>query len=468
MRSPEDVPSTGLHLGLTLSVLVGVPALVFVAVGPVMSVAGPPSVLLWAVSAFVGLLMAIPFAVLVRAHPGVHGGVATASAAVLRRRSPALALLGQWSYWLGWSPALAISAALISEILIATVLPLNSAIWAWLLATGILALSAFVNHTGLRRCARLQLILALACVLPAAALLGVPFLDGSANAGRLVPFAVPGELGSWQTLAALGGGLFLAGWSTYGSEVALSCAPEYRRGASDAIRSLGFTAAVVLLVYTLVPGTLIVALGGDALNDPVGYLLSAEQKSWVYAAAALVLPLSLLLTLNTISASSSRVLSQMARNGDAWKRLGRLNAAGAPRNAMVFDVAVNSGLLAIGLALHQGRLSAVPVALLTAAGLAYFVSLIIALAATVVLLGRQVGAPTRWISYLAGGLAVLNALLIPAVVVVWGPRDLGVGALGLAVCFCLVYRRTRRARPRDQRLELATMGGTAIPEIRES
>src|SRR5690349_11869167 len=101
---------------MALAIVAGVPALVFVSVGPVALVVGPGSIALWAISAGVGMLMAVVFASLVSGQEHIAGGIAGAGAAVFRSSSRSLSVLTQWSYWLGWSPALGISAALIVEL----------------------------------------------------------------------------------------------------------------------------------------------------------------------------------------------------------------------------------------------------------------------------------------------------------------------------------------------------------------
>ena len=60
-------------------------------------------------------------------------------------------------------------------------------------------------------------------------------------------------MASGHGVIAVAGGLFIAGWSAYGSELALSYGTEYRRGTKDAVKTLITMAAVSVVVYSMVP-----------------------------------------------------------------------------------------------------------------------------------------------------------------------------------------------------------------------
>ena len=165
-----------------------------------------------------------------------------------------------------------------------------------------------------------------------------------------------------------------------------------------------------------------------------------------------LLLVSFALTLNLISASDARVLYQMGRSGDAWAFLGRLNARGAPANALLFDAGANAAYLALGLAVTGGKLSAVPATLLTAACIGYYVSIILALVAAWTARREQRGAtpayraPRGFIA-LGLGLSVFNAVLVLAAASVWGWRNVGLGILLLVAVAVFGARRTGRSAP---------------------
>src|SRR5687768_9381988 len=78
---------------LGLAVASGVPVLIVLSLGPVAALAGPPSVVVWAVAALIGMAMAVPFAELVCLFPDQTGGIAVMSAHVLRSHSRLLAVV---------------------------------------------------------------------------------------------------------------------------------------------------------------------------------------------------------------------------------------------------------------------------------------------------------------------------------------------------------------------------------------
>ena len=442
---PREV---GWPLGVALAS--GAPALVLVAAAPIALLVGPPSVVVWAASAVVGMLMAIVFAELAAVFPGQGGGVATLAAAAFKPRRPFLALVGQWSYWVGWSPAMAISAGLIGEYVHDSVAPQSTGWVAWLIATALLVLSAFLNHFGIRACARVQVLLVTAALAAVALLTVLPLLGRGPVSARLVPFAPPDGWASWGAPGAILGGLFLAGWSAYAAEIALTYGPEHRDGVRGAVRSLLVTGMVMVGVCTVLPLALYATVGASA-PDPEGTLALLRAGadpvgSAVLPAVALV---ALLLGLNTIAIGDSRLLCQMARNGDAWAFLGRLNDHGVPANALLFDVVANAGLLALALVITGGSVATIPVTLLTAANVGYLTSLSLALVATWLARRERPEAPRAFRAprgFVTGGLALagFNALLILGAGAAWGWRNVALGVVllaGVLAVFCAPWRR---------------------------
>ncbi len=439
---------------LGMAVASGVPILVLLSLGPVAALAGPPSVLVWALAALIGLAMALPFAELVGLFPGQTGGIAVVTAHAFRSRSPFLAVIVQWSYWLGWTLGLAINAILAGDYLRRRLLPGSSSWVAWLVAVAVLSLSVVVNHRGIRPGARLQATLFACTAVVAVFLLVVPLLNGDMQLARLVPFRPPGGWTSPNTLVALAGAFFIAGWSAYGAEITLSYSTEYRRGSRDAVRALLMVAAVMVAVYSLVPLLALAAVEPDSVvGGPVLFFESLTAASgW---ARSVLVPVALVgaffLTLNTIAIGSSRTLSQMARNGEAWPVLGRLNRHGAPGNALLFDLVFNATVLGVSFLLNENR-AEVPIALLASANVGYFACLILALVATWMMrrtapdLERPFRAPRG-----AVGLGLLiagfNTVLLAGAGAAWGWRNI---ALGVAVLMLNVVLLTPHSGRQDE------------------
>src|ERR1019366_5647595 len=136
-------------------------------------------------------------------------------------------------------------------------------------------------------------------------------------------------------LIAVTGGLFLAGWSAYGSELALSYGTEYRRGVRDAVKTLVIMAVTSVIAYSLLPVILVGVVGVPRIQaDPAVALAPlAQQVAGGMADLVVgVLVLALLLGVNMVMIASSRTLYQLARDGNAWRFLGKVNRHGVPGN----------------------------------------------------------------------------------------------------------------------------------------
>ena len=438
----------GVSWQLGMAVASGVPVLILLSLGPVAVLAGPPSVVVWALAALIGLAMALPFAELVGLFPAQAGGIAVVTAHALRPRSRFLGVIVQWSYWLGWTLGLAINAILAGDYLRQRFLPGSSSWAAWLIAVSVLGLSVAVNHRGIKPGAWVQSALITSTAVVLLFLLVVPLLSGDMDLARLVPFRPPGGWGSVDALVAIAGASFIAGWSAYGAEIALTYSGEYRRGVLDAVRALLVVAAVIVVVFSLVPVLVLATVEpGTVAGGPVQLFESLPgASSW---AGAVLVPVALVgaffLALNTIAIGSSRTLWQMARNGEAWPVLGRLNRHGAPGNALLFDLVFNATVLAASFLINENR-AEVPIALLASANVGYFVCLILALVAAWMMrrtapgLARPFRAPRGAVG-LGLFLAVFNTALLAGAGAAWGWHNI---ALGVAVLIANVVLLTPR------------------------
>jgi amino acid transporter len=435
------------------AIAAGVPVLVLVSMGPVAALTGTVSIAVWGLSAMIGFLMALAFAELASSYPGVNGGVATLSAEVLRPHTRLGSRVGQWSYWFGWSPALAVNALLIGgygQRLLAPGTPPWTSV---LLATAVLVASVAVNHLGMTVGGRMQLVLVTCVGAVIAVLFAGAFLRGRVHPGNLVPFTPPGGWLSTNAWFAVAGGLFMAGWSAYGSELALAYATRYRRGVRDAVRVLAAVAGVSLVAFLIVPLLLLLTVGvAGAQLDPADAFTALSERATDGASVVVlgVLVLALMLGLNMIAIGSSWTLHQMAQRGDAPAFLGRLNRHGMPGNALRFDLLTNVALLVLITVLARGDTAQVPIALLAAANVGYFVSMCLALAAA---WHNHRHGRSRGIVRLRPGLARLipvligfNAVLLVAAGQAWGWQNVGVGVLVLIGATALGSLGSKRKR----------------------
>jgi amino acid transporter len=437
-----------------VAIAAGVPVLVLVSMGPVAALVGNASIVVWLVSAVIGFLMALIFAELAGGYPRVNGGVAVLAAEVLQPRSRALARVAQWSYWFGWSPALAINGLLVGAYVQRIAFPDGPAWTAALIAGLVLVMSATVNHFGMQVGARLQVVL-VACVVAVVGLLFFGALaKGNMNVDHLHPFAPPDGWLSSAGVLGLAGGLFIAGWSAYGSELALSYATRYRSGVMQAIRVLVVVALVSVFAFGVIPFLLLTVVGPEGLRaDPAdAFMMLSERSTDVGANVVLgVLVLALVLGLNMIALASSWTLHQMSARGDAWPALGRLNRHGMPAQALRFDVGVNLLLIAVLTALARGNTAQVPIALLAAANVGYFISMTLALAAAWLNHRRPVRRGLlrlrTGLARLGPAIAGLNILMLASAAWAWGWQNIAVGTLMLGgiVGLGAIARRGRRA-----------------------
>jgi amino acid transporter len=450
MSSRRTVAGVSTRLGL--AVTSGVPVLVLVSMGSVAALTGTVSPAIWAVSALIGFFMAIAFADLAASLPHVTGGIGAFAGTVLARRSRVLAISARWSYWFGWSPALAINSALVGSYVHDTLVPRAPAWTVLLIAVLVLSGSVAVNHYGVRHGARLQVALIACVAAPVILVAGAAFVRGDFSPSRLVPFAPAGGWLSGHGLVAVAGGLFLAGWSAYGAELALAYGTEYRRGIRDAVRTLMIIAVVSVVVYSLLPLILTGVLGTARIQaDPAVALRPlAEQVAGGLAGLIVgVLVLALLLGTNMVMIASSRTLYQLARDGNAWRFLGAVNRHGVPANALRFDFGVNALLLAGVFAINHGQTSDLPLALLAASNVGYILSVSLALLAAW-LNHRQTSRASGFLRIRPGlmrfalALAVFNVALLLTAGFAWGWTNLLLGAAvltGVIAVFARGYRQ---------------------------
>lgn len=341
---------------------------------------------------------------------------------------------------------MAITATLVGHSIRRVVAPDAPAWIVWVVAGSVLALCAAVNRYGIGPGAWLQSALAVCTAVTAVVLVAPPLTRREFHFENLVPFAPPGGWLSRPGVTALAGAFFLAGWSAYGAEVALSYASEYRHGSRAVLRSLLWTGVVTAGVFALIPLVLVGTVGVDGAQiDPIDALVPLASGIAAHASVLVLVVVVgvLLLASNMIAIASSRVLYQMALHGDAPAGLGRLNRHGVPSSALAFDLGVALILLAVTLALNGGDPSRVPIALLAAANVGYFACVVLALVATWVMrrdapeADRPFRAPPGVVG--AGlGLAAFNCLLLAGAGAAWGWGNVALGAVALAAVVVLL------------------------------
>jgi amino acid transporter len=307
------------------------------------------AVLLWAVSAGVGMLQTWIYAETASMFPDKPGGISLYAHEGWRGRFSLVGPIGAFGYWIGWSVVLSIFGVLIGTLIQAQWFPGAT----WSVSDGVVQLG-------------LPQFLALACIV-AVWLLNVfgirpaVWISYVTGAGLLVPLAifivVPYFTGDWHssnmTWALHGWGgfklamvyLFLFGWSAYAAEVCATFAPEYhdtRRDTTIALRSAGIFTLLVFLLFPLGIGGV---TGPPSAATAAGeFYVPALEKIVGSGAAQVIIVLligSLFLSMISSTADGSRALYGIARDDMTIKQFYHLNRFHVPARAMTMDLAVN-------------------------------------------------------------------------------------------------------------------------------
>ena len=440
----------------------GVPALVLVSIGPLAVQVGPPSVLVWIISVVIGMLMSFVFAEIASMFPEKTGGIPIFAAVAYRKYTPLVGPIVTWGYWFAWSPVLAINGLLVGGYVNASVFHSTNAWINWIIGAIVLVLFFAINHYGIRQGAYAQLVLGICAIVPLLLLGIVPWFRGQVDFARFTPFApVGGGWGSVNGWITFFGALFVAGWSAYAFETAVSYCAEFRNPKSDAPKAILSSGVLALVCFTLVPLALIGALGMNTIvKDPSVALVPLAKQVFGGVGGQVIVVLlivALLLSTNTAMMGSSRALYQMSRDGNTFRFMGKLNRHGVPDRAMAFDVIFNLALMAFAVWASGGVVGVgASVFVLAASTVGYMTALALVLFGAYLLrrdyptAERPYRAPRGFIG-LGLFLAVLNILFMVAGWWLWGWLSIVIGALIVLSSIPIYYYRTlvedRRAVP---------------------
>ena len=383
----------------------GVPALVLFSIGAIAATVGKPSWLVWMLSISFGFIQAFTYAEIAGLFPHKSGGASIYGAIAWVRYSKFIAPISVWCNWFAWSPVLAIGSGLAAGYILNALFGPNAAINLWQLTlldlsfikTGlelrinatfilgaVILLTAFgIQHGGIMRSAKATMILGVTALIPLMLIGLVPIFTGDIPHANFFPFAplahdaagkvIDGVWGieGWKLMA---GGLFIAGWSTYGFETAVCYTREFKNPKTDTFKAIFYSGLLCIAVFTLVPfafqghlglGQLITPAGVDAagMATPAIYdgMLAPDIYSGMGVGAALsemlgggklmsvvlviMLVLALMLAIMTSMAGSSRTIYQASVDGWLPRYLSHVNEHGAPTSAMWTDLCFNLILL---------------------------------------------------------------------------------------------------------------------------
>jgi amino acid transporter len=362
----------------------GVPALVLFSIGAIAATVGNPSWFVWTISIIIGFLQSFAYAEIAGLFPNKSGGASVYGAIAWIRYGKMLAPISVWCNWFAWSPVLAIGTGL-SAGYILSMFDSNALVNTWqfrivslnfiktdlslrinstFIIGAILMLVVFViQHRGILSAARIQMIFAISSLLPLIILGIVPLFIGKLHSKYFIPFAPLMRdatnnvtTRSWDRagMTLFAGGMFIAAWSTYGFETAVCYTSEFKNPGSDTFKAILSSGLLCLFVFTLIPITFQGTLGLIRMLDPDIYKGIGVAKAMAEMIGAgkvmvnivvVLLLLSLLLSIMTAMAGSSRTLYQGSVDGWLPKFLSHVNQHGAPTSAMWTDLSFNLVLL---------------------------------------------------------------------------------------------------------------------------
>ncbi len=363
----------------------GVPALVLFSIGGIAATIGNPSWAIWIISVSFGFIQSFIYAEIAGLFPSKSGGASVYGAAAWVRYARIIAPLSVWCNWLAWTPVLAIGGGLAAGYILTVFFDPDSAVRTWeitlfnldalkqgltlrinatfLLGAAILLVVFSIQHGGILRAARFQMVMGLAVVIPLLIVGIVPLVTGDVVTSNLLPlkplaFAEDGSVteGVWDIpgWTLFMGGLFIAAWSAYAFETAICYTSEFQNPAVDTSRAILSAGLLCIVIYTLVPLTFQGVLGVEGMlqegivdGSAVAGVMAAMVGGGpiIFALMVVMLILATLLAVMTSMAGSSRTLYQGGVDGWLPRFLSRANSHGAPTSAMWTDLGFNLILL---------------------------------------------------------------------------------------------------------------------------
>ena len=381
--------ATGLERGIDWTgafwVASGVPPLVLFSIGAVAATVGKLSWAVWMLSIALGFIQSFTYAEIAGLFPDKAGGTSIYGAIGWARYGKLIAPVSVWCNWFAWSPVQATGSALAAGYILNGLFAPDSLINTWqltlldlsfikaalslrinsvfVLGAVILVAVKFIQDGGILRSANTTKIIGISAMIPLILIGVVPLLTGDivkANFVPLVPLAhdALGRVadGTWNMagVTVFAAGMFLAAWSTYGFETAVCYTGEFKNPKTDTFKAIFYSGLLCVVVYTLVPFAFQGYLGLSGMLAPdiySGMGVSAVMARMVHAGqvggevVVVMLILALVLSLMTSMAGSSRTLYQASLDGWVPKYLAKVNANGAPTNAMLTNLVFNLLLL---------------------------------------------------------------------------------------------------------------------------
>jgi amino acid transporter len=253
--------------------------LVTVSLGSMGGEIGGSLIIVWASTAFIGLIQCLFLAELASGYPQTTGGAPAYNHEGFKNFSPLFGAVSSWGYWVGWIPGVAANLIVASNYIKAAFLPsLNI-----LETTLVLAVFLHIlNYFGLRLSVWVSATMGVCAIAPLAVILMSPVFRHSLwNSGNFFPLMPKGLV--WYSRAGVllfAKWMFVAVWSSYGGEMVATLGSEITKPEEAIPKVLGLAAATTLLAFVAVPVVLVAIVGPSRLaEDPYVVFLSAARGS---------------------------------------------------------------------------------------------------------------------------------------------------------------------------------------------
>jgi len=354
----------------------GVPALVLFSIGGIAATIGSPSWMIWTLSVLMGFFQSFTYAEIAGLFPNKSGGASVYGAIAWVRYNKFVAPLSTWCNWFAWSPVLAIGTGLAAGYILTALFPADSVIHTWqitllnldwlkdglalrinstFLVGAVVLLCIFIaQHYGIARAAKIQMIMAVASLLPLIIIGVVPLLTGDVIRANFLPFVPLSGVWDQAGWTLFIGGMFIAAWSTYAFETAICYTREFKDPKKDTFKAIFYSGLLCIFVFVVVPLSFQGVLGVEGMMDPgildgsgVAQAMAGMVGGGAFITNLIVIMLifALLLAIMTSMAGSARTLYQASADGWLPKYLSRVNRHGAPTSAMWTDLGFNVVLL---------------------------------------------------------------------------------------------------------------------------
>ena len=320
-----------------------------------------------------------------------------------------------------------------------------------------------LNYFGVKLLARVSKVIVAVVIVGLLIIVVVPLARGQLDMGRVTWV-------SGTSITALIVWFYVTAWTTYGTEICATFAPEYKDTANDTRKALRYTGLISIAIFFVIPLVMAGGVGEPAIaENPVGAFAAAftHALGGFSSIGTGILVVSMFFGIVSTTADGGRALYGLAREGLTLRQFDHINAWGAPGRALTLDAIMNSVILIL-----LGE----PLAILVASNLGYLVAVTLGVAGFLLLRKDRPSWPRPlrcgpvWIP-IAFALVCFNVIVIS--VGVTHPALAGQGTYkesitGIAVLLIAVVLYAYRCVVQDKRRMQWRVDTPATPEDEEA